>query len=204
VLQSSAAAFALYAGISHHFRVRGVGFGESGFLSSADTTREALFLHIPVARLIVMSIVSFGLYQAYWVYRNWRYVKERGDLGIRPFWRGVFCVFYCHSLLRRIHGDEEARAVQAPSFSPGALATAWVVLVVVANLVSRAPGTAATMVAAFVPSYLCLVPVQNYVNSVTERRSPGHPHHRWSSGHAVCLFVGLAVWALLLVGRGPG
>jgi hypothetical protein len=202
LLQGSVAAVALYAGLSHHLRARGVAFGQSGFLSSAEGTREALFLHIPVARLILMSIVSFGLYQAYWIYRNWRYVKDRAGLAIRPFWRGVFCVFYCHSLLRRIHEDDEARAVQLPSFSPGTLATAWVVLVIAANLVSRAPGVAASMVAAFIPSFLCLVPVQRYVNEVSERRSPGCLYHRWSSGHFVFLFLGVALWAVLLGGLG--
>ena len=82
-----------------------------------------LFLHISVARLILMSIVSFSVYEAYWIYKNWRYVKERDNLAIRPFWRGFFGVFHCHSLLRRIHEDQEARSVQLPAFSPGGLAT---------------------------------------------------------------------------------
>jgi amino acid permease len=162
----------------------------------------ALFLHISVARLILMSIVSFSLYEAYWVYRNWRYVKERDNLTIRPFWRGVFGIFYCHSLLRRIHEDEKARSVQMPSFSPSSLATGWVVLLIIANALSRAPNTAATVVAAFVPSFLCLVPVQNYVNSVTERGGPGAPYYHWSSGHVVCLVIGIIIWALLLIGLG--
>jgi hypothetical protein len=161
-----------------------------------------LFLHISVARLILLSIVSFSLYEAYWIYRNWRYVKERDNLTIRPFWRGVFGVFYCHSLLRRIHEDNEARSVQVPSFSPSGLATGWVVLMISSNALSRAPGIAPSIVAALIPSFLCLVPVQNYVNSVTERRSPGQPCYRWSSGHIVCLVIGIIIWALLLIGLG--
>jgi hypothetical protein len=156
-----------------------------------------LFLHISVARLILMSIVSFSLYEAYWIYRNWRYVKERDNLTIRPFWRGVFGIFYCHSLLRRIHEDKEARSVQVPSFSPNGLATGWVVLIIIASVLSGAPGIAAgiVIVAAFIPSFLCLVPVQNYVNSVTERASPGQPYYHWSSGHIVCLVIGIIIWA---------
>jgi len=159
-----------------------------------------LFLRVPVARLIILSIVSFSLYEAYWIYKNWRYVKERDRLDIRPFWRGFFGIFFCHSLLRRIHEDQEARAVQVPTFSPGGLATGWVVLIIVANLITRAPGLAASVISAFVPSFLCLVPVQNYINAVEEQRNPGGRSYGWSAGHIVCLVFGLIIWALILIG----
>lgn len=161
-----------------------------------------LFLYIPVSRLILMSIVSFGVYEMYWIYKNWRYVKERDNLDIRPFWRGWFGIFYCHSLLRRIHEDKEACSVQLPSFSPGGLATGWVLLRFISYVVGRAPSIAVSIIAAFIPSFLCLVPVQNYVNSVSERRSPGQPYYRWSSGHVVCLVFGIIIWALILIGFG--
>ncbi len=127
-----------------------------GFEQSAP-----LFLYIPVGRLIILSIVSMSLYEVYWVYKNWRYIKERDKLNIRPFWRGVFGIFFCHSLLRRIHEDKEGRSVQMPSFSPGGLATGWVVLVIIANIISRAPSIAASIISAFVPSFFCLVPVRD-------------------------------------------
>ena len=167
-----------------------------------ETTPAPLFLYIPVARLILLSIASFSLYEMYWIYKNWRYVKERDSLDIRPFWRGWFGIFYCHSLLRRIHEDKEARSVQLPSFSPGGLATGWVVLLLIGNAVGRAPGTAASIISAFIPSFLCLVPVQKYVNSVSELRIPSQPYYRWSSGHVVCLVFGIIIWVVLLIGLG--
>jgi hypothetical protein len=159
---------------------------------------EPLFLHISVARLILLSIASFGIYEAYWVYKNWKYINERGRLGIRPFWRGVFSIFFCHSLLRRIQEDNDARALIEPSFSVQ-LATGWVILVILANLVGRAPGIAPSIIAAMMPSYLFLVPVQNYINSVTEKRSPGASYYGWSAGHMVCLVVGLIFWASIFL-----
>ena len=159
-----------------------------------------LFLYISPARLILMSILSMSLYEAYWIYKNWWYIKERDGLDIKPFWRGIFGIFYCHSLLRRIHEDKDARAFQEPTFSAGGLATGWVILVIIANIVSRAPSIAASIIAAFIPSFLCFVPVQNYINSVTEKRNPGQKFYGWSSGHIVCLVFGLIIWILLLIG----
>ena len=143
-----------------------------------------------------------SLYEAYWIYKNWRYIRERDGLNISPFWRGFFGIFFCHSLLRRIHEDQEARAYQQPAFSPGSLATGWVVLLIVANAISRAPSIAASIVSAFIPSFLCLAPVQNYINAVTEKRNPTQKAYGWSSGHIVCLVFGIIVWALLLIGLG--
>ena len=112
-----------------------------------------LFLRIPVSRLIFLSIVSFRLYEAYWFYRNWRYLKERNLLEIRPFWRGIFSIFFCHSLLNRIRDDKEASSIQEAIFSPSALATGWVGLAIFANIVSQAPGAAATIISALIPSF---------------------------------------------------
>src|ERR1051325_8184837 len=119
-----------------------------------------LFLYVPVARLIWLSILSMGIYEAYWMYRNWRYVKERDQLRIRPFWRGLFSVFFCHSLFRRIYEDTEARAVYMPVFSPSTLATNWIILILLGNALSRVPVAGVVILAAFVPSFLCLLPVQ--------------------------------------------
>lgn len=170
--------------------------------NSSATQSEALFLHIPVARLILLSIASCGIYEAYWLYKNWRFIKEREGLDIRPFWRGIFGVFFCHSLLKKIYADKEARALLEPSFSPGGLATGWVILVILANLIGRAPGIAASIIAFVMPSYLCLVPVQNYINSVTKKRWPSPSYYGWSSGHILCLVIGIIFWALVLVTLG--
>ena len=170
--------------------------------ASLAPSQTPLFLRIPVWRLILLSILSFGVYEYYWIYKNWRYIEERDQLGIRPFWRGVFSIFFCHSLLRRIHEDKEARSIQSPTFSPGGLATGWVIFIIVANLVGRAPGIAASIISGLIPSFLFLVPVQNYINSIEEKHTPGQPFYGWSSGHIVCLVIGIIIWVLLLIGLG--
>jgi hypothetical protein len=158
---------------------------------------EPLFLHIPIDRLIWMSIVSFGLYQVYWMYRNWRYVQIRDKRPLRPSWRGVFGVFYCHSLLNRIHRDQPSRAVLTPAFHPFVLATGWVALTLVCNVLYRAGG-GYMLIAAMIPTYLFLVPVQSFVNSVAERTSAYPDYYPWSAGHIVCLLFGMVVWTLFL------
>ena len=166
--------------------------------NTSTTPSEALFLHIPVARLILLSIVSCGLYEAYWIYKNWRFLKERKGLAIRPFWRGVFGIFFCHSLLKDIYADREARTILEPAFSPTGLATGWVILIILANLVGRLPGPIVSIISFVIPSYLFLVPVQNYINSVTRMQDGWSGYYRWSSGHIVCLIFGIILWVLMI------
>ena len=104
-----------------------------------------------------------------------------------------------HSLLKEIKEDEDARRVIEPSFSTQ-LATGWVILYFLANLIARAPGIIPSIIAFAIPSYLFLVPVQKYINSVTEKRSPGANYYGWSAGHIVCLVLGLIFWVLFFGG----
>jgi hypothetical protein len=159
-------------------------------------SQTALFLYIPVSRLIFLSIFSLGLYQAYWIYRNWLYIRERYGLKIKPFWRGVFGLFYCHSILDSIYRDPEAHHAQLPTFPPKILATIWVILVIVARLCNLIPSLGffdKLILPAFIPSFLCLVPVQKYINAVTEKQIPGYPFYRWSWGHFICVIPGVTI-----------
>ncbi len=112
---------------------------------------------------------------------------------------GFSAFFFCHSLLKEIKEDEEARALIEPTFSVQ-LATGWVLLTILANLIARfGPGLVLGIIAFLLPTYLFLVPVQNYINSVTEKRSPGASRYGWSAGHFVCLAWGLIFWSLLFL-----
>jgi len=166
------------------------------------TTASAMFLYIPVSRLVVMSIVSMGLYEMYWIYRNWRYLKERDGLKIQPFWRGWFGVFYCHSILKAILTDRQTNAIEKASFSAGGLATGWIILVILGAAMGRSDEAAVTFLGTLIslPSFLFFLPVQNYINRVNERISPRPPYKSWSAGHIVCLVWGIIIWLLILGG----
>ena len=181
---------------------------DANFCAACGTARrsslfyplEPLFLHISVTKLILMSVASLGLYEAYWIYKNWKYINEREGLGIHPFWRGWFGIFFCHSLLQRIKENEAAGMLTESSFSVQ-LATGWVILTVLSSFIRPfvfLPGFLGIF--PFVmPSYLFLVPVQKYINSVTEKRSSGASFYGWSAGHTVCLVWGLPAWVLIII-----
>ncbi len=168
--------------------------------SAAGAADGPLYLHIPVGRLILLGLLSMGLYEAYWIYRNWRYVKERDGLEIRPFWRGIFGIFFVYGILKRIREDAELNRIEPATFSPGGLAAGWIVLVLAGNLLAKSSDLRVNLFGLLValPSFLLFLPVQEYLQRVNVRRNPQAAHLPWTTGHWVCAVLGLISWMAVL------
>ena len=70
----------------------------------------------PQQNLVVLSVVSFGLYPTYWLYRNLRLLRAHRNLSIKPAWRTFFAVGRQHGVFRRLDlldgiGDVEVQQV---------------------------------------------------------------------------------------------
>lgn len=70
-------------------------------------------------KLLVMDLVTFGLYTIYWNYREWAAVKAREGTPMMPFWRGVFSPIWFYFLLKRMAG--EAGRLEPPLPLPAGL-----------------------------------------------------------------------------------
>ena len=53
-------------------------------------------------KFIILSICTFGIYELYWCYQNWKRIKLASGLKLRPFWRAFFAPLWAFSLFRRI------------------------------------------------------------------------------------------------------
>jgi hypothetical protein len=75
-----------------------------GLTASAVGTppeRKRYFFDVSVLKLVVMSTVTFNLYQIYWFYKNWRMAKERGE-DVIPILRAIFAVLFAYPLFKDI------------------------------------------------------------------------------------------------------
>ena len=81
-------------------------------VSSQDTPRRALPLYAVQTRtFIVLSFCTFGLYERYWCYLNWKRLQAANGEQLSPFWRAVFAQFWGFSLFRRIKATATAAGV---------------------------------------------------------------------------------------------
>ena len=167
----------------------------------SSASKDSQFLYIPVNRLVIMSILTGGIYQTYWMYKNWKYIKERDKLDIKPFWLGFFGIFFIHKLLKSIQDSLTNTTHFTDYYSAETLATSWVVLNVLGWILSRSNDVFINIIGGLsMFRFLFLQPVQDYINILNESIEPKPKYHKWSIGHFVCLFLGLLIWALVIYG----
>jgi hypothetical protein len=102
---------------------------------------------VGAVKLAVMMVVTFGLYQIYWFYKQWDRVRDAGD-HVAPAPRSLFSLIFCYSLFRRIIDSTHAVGV-ATSLSAWLLAVGFIV----PSLMWRADGLVAFL------GFLAIVPL---------------------------------------------
>jgi hypothetical protein len=84
-------------------------------------------------KLVLMCVATFGIYQFYWFYQQWRHVQRRGE-SVYPVVRTILPGLFCYGLFRRLADAAVERRVAA-SLSPVVLTVAFLAC----NLVSQMP-----------------------------------------------------------------
>jgi hypothetical protein len=156
------------------------------------------YLYISIARLIILSILSCGLYEFYWMYKNWKYIGEKQGKDLPAFRRAFFGWFYLRSLLKTIRSDRDLNDVESANFSPTGLATGWIIFILIAAVLSHSGMLIALVIARLMPSYLFLVPAQSYINRINQTNALATKHSLLSKGHILCYILGLIAWVSLL------
>src|SRR5712692_478302 len=95
----------------------------AGSGATVATVETLPFFPVATHKFVAMSICSFGLYELYWFYQNWKAIRNTGR-NISPFWRTFFAPFCAYSLFTDIRA--RALAEQMPAaWSAGLLAVGY-------------------------------------------------------------------------------
>lgn len=52
---------------------------------------------IPIWKFILLSVITFGIYELVWFYRNWKFLKSEQNLKITPLLRTIFASIFAWS-----------------------------------------------------------------------------------------------------------
>ncbi|MFH1415476.1 MAG: hypothetical protein ABIH89_05270 [Elusimicrobiota bacterium] len=83
------------------------------------------FHHVTLGKFILFMIITLGIYEIVWFYKQWKYVKNTTEPNIKPFWRMVFSIFYCHNLFKRV--QNYAMRYRVSYSDPGLLAVIFII-----------------------------------------------------------------------------
>jgi hypothetical protein len=153
---------------------------------------EPLFFAVSPLKLVVMSLCTFGLYEVFWFYWNWKMLKSQGH-DVWPVPRAIFGIFFCHSMFGEIRDRGAAMGIQ-PRLPSTGYAWGWVI----AQLTWRAPGAYGLL---FFLSILFMVPVQIHANRINTAAAPGHaPNDRFTLWNWVAVVLGGGMLVLTAIG----
>ena len=102
---------------------------EADTTAPADDTEPRYYV-VGQTKFLLLSILTFGLYFHYWFYRNWNQVKKADADDSWPIARGIFYIFFTHSLFSDV--DAQLRDKDPGySWSPNGIATTFVLLTII-------------------------------------------------------------------------
>lgn len=172
-------------------KAQGVTDAQTSAAAVTSPARGATPVYFPVSvtKLVVMNFSTWGIYQFYWFYENWRLIQEHERSEVSPFWRTFFAFIYCFALFQKVQSAAASLQIRQ-SFPPSALASGWVVSSMLFLLPD--PYWLVNFLSVFF-----LIPVQKSAIRINESLVPGHDRNeRFSAWNMVAVVIGGALFML--------
>lgn len=149
---------------------------------------------ISTERFIFLSIISFGLYEVYWIYKAWKFFKQKENTDINPAARAIFSLFFLNSLLEKI-----LSLARAKGYKEGYSASGLTFGFIVCNFLSRLPDpfwllSFLSIVFLIKPFTVLSYAKENSDDFVTTDQ------YSFSNRQILLIVLGSAFWLLVLLG----
>ncbi|NIF18689.1 hypothetical protein [Pantoea sp. Cy-639] len=177
----------------------------SELTAPARETEQPPFYVVSRGKFFTLYILTLGLYQLYWAYKNWKCFERSSGERLWPVARAFFSIFFTHSLYRQADNrlKQDGRAFE---WRPGTLATLFVVAMLISNLldalVRKNIGFPLTDAAS-----LAILPVTAWITWRGQRGlnaaagdPEGHGNARFSALNYVFIVIGALLLALACFG----
>jgi tetratricopeptide (TPR) repeat protein len=163
-------------------------------LIKADSAETPLppFFTVSKFKFIVMSVATLGLYEIYWLYKNWVFIKQKTGRDISPFWRTVFGLFWVYSFFKYIQLFIFKARMQIKIY-PGA----WAIIYIILALIDK-------RTANLFPTFLLLlidIRLNTIATEINRKLIPNFQNNsRFSLGNYIWLVIGGILWLQLIFG----
>lgn len=159
--------------------------------SVPEETHGLALVPISVPKLVILSILTWGLYEVYWHWKQWKQLKLNGDDGW-PILRAIFSGITFFFLASRI--QDHHRFHDSPSsVRPGLLG----IFYLGTAILWRLPGSASFL------GFLTVIPLalaQSSINDLNRRLGLTDPGPEIRTGTVIAGLLGLLLWVLSVYG----
>lgn len=166
-------------------------------VTNAAKTNDLKGFSQPVWQFVLLSVLTFGIYDFYWYYRNWKNLKMYKDLNIDPIWRtigtvvpilGLFLIYSAHKDYQKLIIEEGVNR----KVYPGLI----VLVIILTGLLVNLPDPY------WMLCFLSIIPlaiVQDVLNELWKKVQPDFVHNNKLNGKQITLVVIGAIWWILAI-----
>ena len=142
---------------------------------------------------VILFFLTMGLYGAWWMYKTWRFFKERENLDVMPAMRAIFYIFFLFQLLERIQHFAHSKGYQKSYPSLG-LYVGFVVL----NLMGQFPDPMWVLATL---AFLFLIPPFQAFNYALEHSDEfnAHENEGFNQRQIMLVFLGVVLWGTVII-----
>ena len=155
-----------------------------------------------VAKVLVLSIVTFGVYDIILSLNYWKSLKENFGYKVSPFWRGLFNIFTNFRLFPIFAKYFETFNVKL--VGAGWLASLYFICTWIDNKISFKTAMLentnwsleiASLILGIITT-LVFVFIQNEINKINEQYYPNAPKNSWKLSNTIWTIICLILWVL--------
>ncbi len=176
---------------------------DAELVSEEDPAKLKSFFTVSSKKLVLMYIVTMGLYALVYFYEHWKAQKIKYELKVIPVLRAVFAIFFVHSLFSKIKKEAEDKGLSdLPALS--GLATLFVVLSIVSTILSNVPGEGMGAVVgsllSIILSVIALIPLlkaQKVANVINDDEE-GQANATLTGVNWIFIILGVLFWLMSL------
>ena len=160
---------------------------------SDPRTKPQPYFTVGAVKFSLMSATTFGLYELYWLYKNWQVIRDHEQSRISPFWRTFFAPLWTFAMGRHFTAEANAQHVSL-TLSVVPLGVLYLVL---SALWAVPDPYALISLFAFVP----LLPFDRAARLLDGNGQLAEPTHgRYSRLNIAWLIVGSLLLVLVIIG----
>lgn len=74
-----------------------------GLRADAAYRDAGRYFPVSTTKFVLMSVVTWGTYPAFWFWKHWRWSKANANAGRRPFMRALFYPFFIYSAINELN-----------------------------------------------------------------------------------------------------
>lgn len=171
-----------------------------------DASETAEFYVVSKKKMILLLVLTLGIYQVYWFYQNWRHYQKASGEKIWPLPRAIFAIFFVHALFRAANDQRDRGPVRLSAWNHGQQATIIVLLLIISQVLDRlssksigSPITDCLSLLLLCPLVACFASAQEKINEACGDPQ-GESNSKLTVGNYIWMALGVLMWALIGVG----